>query len=198
MAGALATAHRQAQLKIRARTLRELNALWPGIDWSNLDRAFPVWVELVSGIVARNRADSTTLAAAYLKATRKAAGILGAAPISLAGPVPDSQLFTSLWVTAGLGVQAAGADPALANTAVAKAFVKSSGAVTRLVLAGGRETITETTRADPRAVGFERVTSPNCCDFCSDLAAMAETNPALATDFEAHDHCGCSAEPVYG
>lgn len=48
-------------------------------------------------------------------------------------------------------------------------------------------------------VGWRRVTSDNPCDFCAMLAAQgAVYNAEETADFEAHDNCSCTAEPVWG
>jgi hypothetical protein len=70
-------------------------------------------------------------------------------------------------------------------------------AVSRALQVGGRETITSTVKADPRAVGYERVTSGSACDFCSMLADRGAVYGEASADFEAHDGCACGAEPVY-
>lgn len=174
--------------------MRDLARLWPAMDWAELDRSFPAWATAVGGLVTTYRSLSANVAAGYLRSARYAAGITGTAPIVLASAVPAAQLETALATTAVWGAKAAAARGVLAEQAMADAFVRSSGAATRLVLAGGRETIAETAKADPRASRMRRVTSANPCDFCTELADFAEGNDALNTDFQAHDHCGCSAE----
>lgn len=188
----LTQTHRRAQLAVRARVLLELKALWPAMDWTNLDKTYPAWAVAVAAIVAKHRATSTSLAASYLQAFRAAAGISGTAKIVLAEPVPADQLDTVLKVTAVYAAKSATKRGVSAEQAMAAAFVTSSGAISRLVLGGGRDTITSTLKADRRATGWERVTSGNPCKFCSDLAGHPSS-----TSFQAHDGCGCSAEPVY-
>jgi hypothetical protein len=41
------------------------------------------------------------------------------------------------------------------------------------------------------------VTSGNACDFCSMLADRGAVYGEASAEFEAHDHCSCSAQPVY-
>lgn len=191
-AAPLTQSHRRDQLALRARVLLELKALWPAMDWTNLDRTYPAWATAVGAIVAKHRATSTNLAADYLRAFRTAAGVPGTAKIVLAEPVPAGQLATVLKVTAVYSAKKATARGVSADRAMAAAFVTSSGAISRLVLGGGRDTITSTLAKDPRAAGYERVTSGNPCSFCSSLAGHPSS-----TSFQAHDGCGCSAEPVY-
>lgn len=188
----LTETHRRAQLAIRAQVLIDLHRLWPSMDWANITKTYPAWATSVAALVDRHRLASAALAAAYLRAFRAASGVTGTAPIVLAGPVPDTQLDTALRVTAVYSVKAAATRGVSAPEAMANAYVRSSAAISRLVLAGGRDTITSTLAADKRASGWVRVTSGNPCAFCAELAG----NPS-STSFQAHDGCGCSAEPVY-
>lgn len=188
----LTQTHRRAQLALRAQVLLELKALWPAMDWTNLDRTYPAWATAVGAIIDRRWVTSTNLAAAYLRAFRTAAGVPGTATVVLADPVPAGQLDTVLKVTALYSAKSATRRGVSADQAMAAAFVRSSGAITRLVLGGGRDTITASLAKDPRATGWERVTSGNPCPFCADLAGHPSS-----TSFQAHDGCGCSAEPVY-
>jgi hypothetical protein len=76
------------------------------------------------------------------------------------------------------------------------AIAKMAGAAGRHTLDGGRETIREAIKSDPRAKGYRRVTSANCCHFCAMLAARGVDG--LSSDaFEAHDNCRCSSEIGY-
>lgn len=189
--------HRQAQLVIRAQVLRDLARLWPAMDWSAVDRTFPLWAAAVAALVGRYRSTSATVAGAYLRAVRFAAGITDTPPIVLAPPVPDERLETSLRVTAHHSIKANAAKGMIRDAAMATAFVRSSGAVSRLVLEGGQDTVRLSVAADPRARGWQRVTSGSACKFCSMLAGRGQVYKETTAAFEAHDHCSCSAEPVY-
>lgn len=189
----LAVVHRKAQLAIRAQAMSDMARLWPAMDWRALDQSFPAWFQSMAALIAGHRILSSSAAARYLRSARFAAGIPGDAPVVLAAAVPEEKLRVALATTAVWGAKAASVQGVSANQAMANAFVRSSGAATRLILEGGRQTITETAKADGRAVGMRRVTSANPCDFCAQLA----TNPELQFDFQAHDHCGCSAAVTY-
>lgn len=177
--------------------MRDLQRLWPAMDFTALDRTFPLWARAVGTLITQNRATSANLAAAYYRAFRFAEGITEPPSIIVAEPVPAEKLLVSLRVTALAGVKAAAAQGVLRDSAMANAFVRSSGAVTRLVLEGGRDTIRQTVAADPRAAGWQRVTSGRACDFCSMLASRGGVYKETTADFHAHDHCGCTAQPVY-
>lgn len=197
VAKALTVTHRRAQLALRAKVMRDLTKLWPAMDWTDLDRSFPAWAQAVGTLITRDRATSSNLAAAYYRAFRFAEGITEPAPIVLAKPVPPEKLAVSLTATALAGVKAAAAAGLTRDTAMANAFVRSSGAVTRLVLEGGRETVRLSTVNDPRAQGWRRVTGGNACSFCSMLASRGGVYTEPTAGFQAHDHCGCSIEPSY-
>jgi hypothetical protein len=77
------------------------------------------------------------------------------------------------------------------------ALVRVSGAVTRHVLDGGRETLLASVRGDRRARGWARVTSAEPCEFCSMLASRGGVYMATSGAFAAHDHCACGVEPVF-
>lgn len=68
----------------------------------------------------------------------------------------------------------------------------------RLVLKGGRQTISEAAAQDPVARRWERVISPGACHFCSMLASRGAVYLTERTgQFLAHDHCHCTAQPVF-
>jgi hypothetical protein len=189
--------HRVAQLALRAQVLRDLSRLWPAMDWQQIDRTFPLWAEAVGALILRHRATSAGLASAYLQAFRFSEGVAGTAPVVLAPRLPDEQIRTALRVTAAVSLKAAATQGVAREQAMANAFVRSSGAVTRLVLDAGRETVRASTLADPKARGWQRVTSARACEFCQMLAGRGAVYSDRTVDFTAHDHCGCSAEPVY-
>lgn len=76
-------------------------------------------------------------------------------------------------------------------------LVRASGAVTRHVLDGGREALLASLRADQRARGWARVTSPQPCEFCAMLASRGGVYAATSGAFQSHDHCGCGLKPTY-
>ncbi len=86
-------------------------------------------------------------------------------------------------------------DPQLASDA-ADLSLQSSGA--RLALKGGRQTIVDAVHVDPEANGWERIISGNACSFCSMLAGRgAVYKSQKSADFRAHDHCNCTAAPLF-
>lgn len=60
----------------------------------------------------------------------------------------------------------------------------------------GRETITESAVADPRARGWQREADGGC-PFCVMLASRGAVYSEASVDFAAHDHCQCIAVPAF-
>lgn len=193
----LTEAHRQGQIALRSEMMRSLQKLWPAMDWSDLDRTFPAWADANATLIRLNHSRSAALAASYLRAYRISQGVAGPLAVVTAKPLEPTLVRSVLEITARASAKAAAIRGVAAEQAMANAFVRSSGAATRLAMRGGRETITETIKADPRATGYERVVSAGACKFCQDIAGWAKGNDALNSDFEAHDHCGCTAQPTY-
>lgn len=78
-------------------------------------------------------------------------------------------------------------------------FVESSGAASRHVLTGGRKSLLTLLEQDRQIVGWVRVTDGDPCAFCAMLASrgIVRYKSEAAAKFQAHDHCACTAEPVY-
>jgi hypothetical protein len=193
---ALERNYRRASLSIRAATIRDLMLVWPMLNRSEMDASFPGWASIVATLVRRDHDRVATLAGAYLAASRAQSGVSGA-PLILAAALATTQVDNSLATTAR-----AGYFTALRYYAPDKAsdtsLVRTAGAVGRLVLDGGRKTITDSLQADPRGQGWRRVIAPSACDFCVMLAGRGAVYSAETARFSSHDHCACSAMPVYG
>lgn len=193
----LTATYRSQTLALRGETLRDLHKLWPALDWRKLDKTYPAWFTAVSSLIERDRQTASGLASAYLKAFRLSEGIPGNPRIILAQPVPAEQMSTSMRVTTIIAAKKATSAGMTAEQAMAAAFVQSSGAATRLVLDGGRDTIRGSLAVDKRSIGWQRITSGRSCEFCAMLAGRGAVYKVDTVDFPAHDHCSCSVEPVY-
>lgn len=192
----LTSAYRAQNATLRARTMRDLIRLWPALDIAALNATFPAWFAGASLVIGRDRATSAGLAASYLRAHRAAAGVLGTPTIHLAAPAVSEQVATAMRVTTVVAVNRALRAGKTLEMAKANAFIMSSGAATRLVLDAGRETISASAVADRRTAGWQRV-GVGRCDFCQMLLSRGAVYTEATADFQSHDHCGCTAEPVY-
>lgn len=195
---ALSSAHRQQQITVRASLLRELLALWEALvdpaDFGTFER----FAELAARLIGLRREESTGLAAAYFAAFRRVEGAAGIAAAVPAAAVPAEQVAAVVRGAALVGATDARRAGRSHPVAARQAFVRASGSATRVVVDGARDTVVESVRADPDALGWQRITDPDPCPFCR---MVASRGPAFksrrSAAFEAHDGCACVAEPFY-
>lgn len=191
--------YRASQLALEARTIRAYGKLWSELDRERMTTAFPAWSRTVAELIAEQRAQSVEDSATFLEAMRAAAGIRGAAVVVSAEAAPVDQVRTSLVATVPAAYFASVKAGNSVDTALDAARVMSTGAVTRLVLDAGRETVTRSAVADPKARGWRRIVSPGSdCPFCTMLANRGAVYSRDTVAFGAHDHCSCVAAPAYG
>lgn len=190
---------RVAQLRLAARTIAQMRAVWGLLDPAELDATFERWLRVAIPVVQNNRAASARLAAAYLAAFRQAElGTLADLPVVLAAPADVKAVTTSLLVTGPGSVKKAMTRGVDLARAVDVAEARSSAAAMRHALDGGRTLIADTVAADGQALGWARVASSTACAFCAMVASRGPEYGSEATArFDAHDGCRCGAEPVY-
>lgn len=199
IAAQLTELHRLAQLRLGAQTVAQLRSAWGLLDPEDLDATFEGWLRVAVPVVQANRAMSSSLAAGYVQAFRRAelAGAAGPFRSVLAAPVDVKMVTTSLLVTGPWSVKTAMSNGIDLARAADIAEARSSAAGMRHALDGGRDTIVDSVAADRQALGWARVASGNACAFCAMLASRGPTYSEASADFEAHDGCQCGAEPVY-
>ncbi|MEX5637411.1 hypothetical protein [Parafrankia sp. FMc2] len=188
--------YRSQQLALRAATTRDLQTIWPLFTGS--DESFAAFAEAAVRLVLQRHETSSGLGAGYYRRFRTAEGVGGEMIPRLAPRLGVGLIQAALFATGLAGTRraiGAGQAPAQAR---ATGLVQAAGAAARLVLDGGRRTVDDTVRADPKAQGWVRVTSGQPCAFC---AMLASRGPAYKSDrtsrFQAHDHCACTSEPVF-
>lgn len=188
--------HRLEQLAVRSALLRDLLRLWPlfePTDFATWDRFVPAAAVLVR---SRHR-DSAGVALRYLADFRRLEGVTAPLEPVLADPPPEAVTREALRATGLMGTLNARRAGLSLAAAAANGFVRVSGSATRLVLAGGRDTILSTLQDDTAKPGWQRVTGGRACDFCRMLAGRGAVYGAATVHFQAHDHCSCMAEPAY-
>ncbi len=89
-----------------------------------------------------------------------------------------------------------------------ESFVEASGAASRHVLTGGRQSLLTLVEGDMKAIGHIRVTDGDPCSFCAMLASrgavykedsFSRSDPRFTGpgEFKVHDSCACTMEIVY-
>lgn len=185
---ALTAVHRRRQLALRAATLADLARMWRGVDPTDLSGTIrPFVVAATVAIGARNR-DSSEVARRYLESFLQ---VEDGGRVRPSRPEPPPREVVEAAVRgAGLsGIVNARRRGFSPQAAAGNGLVKVAGSATSLVLAGGRQMLVGTSNGQLQ--GWRRVTSASPCDFCDDLAG--DSGPG---EFEAHDHCSCTVEPV--
>ncbi len=196
----LTEAHRVAQVNLSGEALRDFVAIWRLLDPEALDSTFPGYARALQAVIDARREQSVRLSAAYLRAFRDVeASTTKPLTIERAGALAREQAMTSLLVTGPVTIKTARRKGATVAKAAETGFVSSAGAVKRLVLSGGRETLMETAAADPAAHGVARATDGDPCHFCAMLASRGAVFVSEASAaFKPHDACGCVPEIAYG
>lgn len=189
--------HRAQQLLLRKVTRQQVAKVWPALKYEALDDSYPRLAAAVAPIVKANRLTSSGLAVGYVREMRRQAKVLGTLTPNLAPSLVVDQLTASLHATSVAHIKAATGRGVAPDLAMSNGLSEAIGAMARLVLDAGRVTTLQTLASDSRAVGFERVLGGSGCQFCQMLAGRGGVYSADTADFEAHDHCGCTAEPVY-
>ena len=190
-------AHRRLQGRLARLTVVQMRQLWRLIDLDDIDGTVQGWLSATSDLVRRQHAVSVGIAERYFRRFRTAE--VGE---PLPGPLPrpglsEQAVRTSLLVTGPYRIWALLGKGGTLGDAARTAFTTSAAAATRHVLNGGREFIGGAVAQDSRALGWIRVTSGNPCAFCALLASRGPVYGASTAGFQAHDACGCVAEPVY-
>jgi hypothetical protein len=205
--------HRSEQVALKAVFLQHVLQLWPLLDPIRLDATAGAWLSLMMDLIVGFRTQSIGLSLTYYDAFRTAetgaAALDREAFLKLMEPANVDQIRTSLVVTGPARIlhrTRQGMDPQQADR---KALVDVSGAASRHVLNGGRDMQTTAVARDKTALGWARVTGLNPCSFCAVLASRGPKYKSRATaelttmrsrrgaGQPYHDHCACTAEPVF-
>jgi hypothetical protein len=190
--------YRLEQARLGARTVAQMRTVWPVLVPADMDNTAPLWVAVATPIIADHRAESAQLASAYLASFKGAETGLGAPPVVLADTIDRDAVATSLLVTGPYSLRRNLSQGVLFERALAAAEAGSAAAAMRHAMNGGRATILDSIAADPDALGWARATSGKACAFCAMLASRGPVYSERSVDFHAHDHCSCTAEPIYG
>jgi hypothetical protein len=207
---------RQAQFGLTTLLLRDLRGLRRLINPDRLQVTLPTWIEAVAALVARYSEASATLGADFYDGEREAAGVPGTFTVQLADPPPGEQTSNSLrWATKDLWPRGEGvatvAQLEPLDARLEAAMSKADGAVGRLVLNAGRETVQDAVRRDGEAIAYARAAALGCCSFCALMSSRGavykdrgtvgeDANDQFIGDdsvIKYHNYCRCQPIPVF-
>jgi hypothetical protein len=217
---ALVEEWRLSQVQLRASVEAEVLGAMQLLDYDNIADTWPTVERMIVRLIEEERRRSERLSLFYYDQVRNAEGVTGLYEQVGASPFNRNATVRSLRI---MGPGEAGRGMALGRANVpATTATKVSGVAARMSLDGGRDSTLRTSSADPKVIGYVRVTDGNPCAFCAMLASRGvsyrpfkskgaalgkggkksvfvrkDKNGRTVNDFRAHDHCACTAKPVY-
>lgn len=197
LGGRLTTAYRAQQLATQAGSIRQLVVLWRAVDVTDLAGTIDVFAQAAALLAGRGYDASAESAAAYITSFREAEIGSGIEARIAKRPAP-SYLAGQLRGAAISGIVDARRAGKSIDFAGGQGLIRTIGTLGKLVLGGGRNTITGTVKADKQALGWMRATAGSPCTFCRLLASRgAVYKSERSASFESHGHCACTPEPLY-
>jgi hypothetical protein len=184
-------AYAAAQDDVVALAHAELVRWWADLDVSDARAATGALEAFLLELTAAYGSVGAALAADFYDDLRERAGAPSTFRADLADPVPAEQAQAAARWAVGPLFGGAGPRAALEHAA---------GSVQRLVQQPGRDTIALNVRRDPARPGWARVPRGKGCAFCRMLAGRGAvySSAKAAGDMRAfHDHCKCTATPVW-
>lgn len=186
--------HRRDLIRLAATIGAQVNRAALMADTTDIDEWWRKASPAVIRIVAQGHDVAAALARRYLGQHAELEGVR-LQPARLVANVQE--IATSLHVTGPVAFKTnmrISADPAVARRVMGQAL---AGSAQRLTVNGGRATVLGTFRESDEIVGWRRVGTGSCA-FCAMLLSRGAVYTREATvDFQAHDRCGCSPEPLY-
>ena len=197
--------HHEEQKHIARSVAIELHPAWEILDFNDLKRTTAPWLKIARPIVEGALRKSQNVAVEFVKGYRNSQ--FNAPDMDFAAPVSDRQ--TSLKIMASMTVtgpvwMAKRSYPGMDLNTIPQirrdGFSKSVGAVTRIVLNGGRGVVLNMVLNDPLARGVAAVADPDACNGCLFLTTPIMKSAGIKrmnAVSVGHDFCTCSAKPIY-
>ncbi|MFE1321599.1 hypothetical protein [Kitasatospora phosalacinea] len=201
---------RAAQQALTRLLGREVRRIRQQADPAHPEKTVPRWIALGRALNVQYGRASASLGAEFYDAQRAAAKVPGRFNAPPADPAPAEQVVETLrWATSGLWETGADAPPAEARLDLAEQ--QTAGALQKLTVDAGRQTVRAAAQADPQAVAYARAAALGACSFCKLMASRGAvyktagtagqdaderfTGEASTTKF--HDNCHCGIVPVF-
>jgi len=193
----LTTAHRAQQLAVRAGSIQGLMRMWSVVDPADLSGTINVFAEAAAILAGQGFDQSAAAAAQYYSLFRRVE--TGAGSAVVVARRPGIELLAGELRGAALkGILDARRAGRSIGDAKTNGLVRTIGTLSKLVLAGGRQTITTAVQDDRKALGWGRVTGGDPCTFCRMLASKGPVYKSeRSAEFDAHDHDACTPEPLF-
>lgn len=179
---------RRAQRALSRAVERDLSGLWASLDLNRPERARDELLVAVPALTTAYGAGAAVVSADWYDAVRIEEGVTGRFSARMADPFPTEYVQDRVRF---------GARHLFTETP-AQMLPFLSGAVQEYALQPGRDTIQQSTAADPQAVGWHRETRAGACKFCVMLAGRGGVYfKEKSASFAAHGNCMCVAVPSW-
>ena len=193
----LAEAQRAEQARLSAEVTREVLAVWLATYEPSSPRVWRALVAALIALVARFRGRSSRSAVGYYLESRGAARVPGLY-VPRAAPEALPQLIEATAQIAGARAYGRSLTAGMQHAqARQNAGVQLSGAMSRIALDAGRQTILDAVAEDREAIGWIRITDADPCAFCAMLTSRGPVYDEDTVAFQAHAHCACIGAPVW-
>jgi hypothetical protein len=178
--------YRAAMRDVSTLAESELLTYWRQFDLSAATKVRDGLLDVLPGLVNTYFLSAASVSADWYDLMRLEAGVRK----RFAAVMPDAPTDGRAEALARWSVAPLFSD----SPAVDIALVKVLGGLSRTVLNGARETVVQSTRADPARVGWRRVGAGGC-DYCR--ARIGTVVYEASVDFESHDNDHCDAVPEF-
>lgn len=197
---AIYSEYQAAQALLGVTLIRDVLAAWrlTMTDLADIRRLWPS-IRLAIASMVNDRHDVFwNMGLKFFAQVRTGAGVAGKVPEVLPVPLPPALVQATLDSTGPWTMLRAVEQGKPPGQAADTAAVRLSGAASRLALQAAREAVLTSVKADQEAIAWARILGPNPCYFCAMLASRgAVYKSAYSAGFAAHNHCMCTAIPVF-
>lgn len=165
---------------------RDLARFWGTLDLAKPQAARDALLAFIPPLVTQYGDVAATVSADFYDSLRLSDGVRGKFSAVMADGPSDDRVTQTVRYGAGH----------LFTDTPDKTTAFLEGALSRLVLESGWDTIVESTRRDPQSSGWYRI-SGGGCSFCDGLAARGAVYSESSVDFAAHNACQCGCMPSW-
>jgi len=193
----LTESHREEQARLALQVMQESLKLWGLLPVDDMDVRRPDWQAAMGPLLGDGRSQSQQIANGYYRSFSQAETNLFRDIPPVGVPFDRDRLLTTLDITGPARFKSLvgrGFDP---GRAWQTAGVAVAGASARLTLEAGRQEIDEQVRRDPKTRGWQRIASGDACAFCMMLVSRGPVYKEQTAQFQSHDACQCTAEPIF-
>lgn len=172
---------RRQQAALARLAAADLAAMWAQV--SNAVEARVALEDILPALIRTYGEAAAAIAADWYDDARLAAGMGGSFRAIPAFMGEQGVSALALWATSH-------------GTDLVSIAALVNGGVQRRIANWGRDTITRSSLADPRADGWQRA-GVGECDWCTMLISRGAVYSESTVDFSAHDDCNCVAVPAF-